>query len=252
MLAIERGGIRERDFRMAVMLKKPADYRGPNFNIVSNPEGIKLFHDIGVGSILPWIPERGPVVARQVKPYSGQIDDITSVAGSVAVSRKFRDLVESFEPGVHAFSPLVLERKNGERFDEYFLFVLQQDIDCILTDNRTENFEFLGKYEGIETKIYCTLTQPGKTILLSKPAIDGKNLWTAGLLGLSEMFVSDAFYAAFKKNCKGHLSTFGTKVIEVGLVWIAEEQMGPLLTRHLDFVASGRKKVNWTIGEGWD
>ena len=237
---------------MALMLKKPADYRGPNFEIVSNPEGIKLYHDIGVGSNLPWTPGREPVVARQVKDYSGQIDDITAVASSVAVSRKFRDLVESFEPGVHAFSPLVLERKNGERFGEYFLFVLQQDIDCILTDNKTENFEFLGKYEGIETKIYCTLTQPRKTILLSKPAIDGKHLWTAGLLGLSEMFVSDAFCAAFAKQCTGYLDIYLTTVIEVDRIWIAEQQMGPLLPRHLEFIASGRTRVDWTIGEGWE
>lgn len=238
---------------MALMLKKPADYRGPNFDIVSNPEGLKLFHDTGVGSNLPWTPGKEPVVARQEKAYRGQLDDITLAWACVAVSRKFRNLVESFEPGVHAFSPLVLERKNGERFGEYFLFVLQQDVDCIITDNDLNKFEHLWTSEETGTKqILCNLTNPGRTIPLSKPAIAEKHLWTAGLLGLSEMFVSDEFYAAFKANCKGVLSTFGTTVVEVEQPWVAEEQMGPLLARHRDFVVTGRTKIDWTLGEGWE
>lgn len=234
---------------MAVMLKKPADYRGPNFRIVSNPEGLKLFHDIGVGSNLPWKPGKLPVVARQEKAYRGQLDDITAVYSSVGVSRKFRDLVESFEPGVHAFSPLILERKNGEQFGEYFLFVLQQDIDCIITDNRIENFRYIPGFEPEETRILCTLTQPAKTIPISRQAVAGKHLWTAGLLGRSEMFVSDEFHAAFKATCKGHLSTFWTSVVEVDRPWVAEEQMGPLLARHLDFVASGKTRIDLSIGD---
>lgn len=33
--------------------------------------------------------------------------------------------------------------------------------------------------------------------------------------------------------------------------WIAKEQMGPLLPRHLAYVASGRRQVDLTLGDIW-
>lgn len=236
---------------MAWLVEKNYHIPGPNFEIVANPGNLKLINKIGICSHLPWQPVPEPVVARQDKAYRGKIDDMTIVAGSVAVSQKFRDLVEEFEPGVHAFSPLILERKNGERFEEdYWLWTTQQDIDCLINDNDPKNFRYIPGFEPEETRIRCRLYQPGWEVPISRPQIEGRHLWTAGLLGLSELFVSNAFMDAMRKTLRGYISSYD-RCIEVDRPWFAEEQMGPLLPRHLVYVASGRTQVDLTLGEIW-
>lgn len=233
---------------MAWLMEKNYHIRGPNFQVIANPGGTKLINNIGVGSFLPWCPSQAPAVARQDKAYRGKLDDITIVGGSVAVSRRFRDLVEDFEPDIHAFAPLVLERKNGVRFEgEYFLFSAQQDIDCLITNNEADAFEYIGEFAG-ERRIRCRLTDPGHEIPISAPAISGKHLWTAGLLSLNQMFVSDEFADAARRSLRGRVR-IDRRCTTVDRPWIAEEQMGPLLTRHEAYVASGRTVVDYTLGE---
>jgi hypothetical protein len=236
---------------MAWLVEKNYHGPGPNFEITANPGNLKLINNIGICTHLPWQPVPEPVVARQDKAYRGKIDDMTIVAGSVAVSQRFRDLVEEFEPGVHAFSSLILERKNGERFEEdYWLWTTQQDIDCLITNNDPKNFRYIPGFEPEETRIRCRLYQPGWEVPISRPQIEGRHLWTAGLLGLSQLFVSNAFMDAMRKTLRGYISSYD-RCIEVDRPWFAEEQMGPLLPRHLAYVASGRTQVDLTLGEIW-
>jgi hypothetical protein len=238
---------------MAWLIEKNYHIHGPNFEIISNPGETQMRFSGGNGicSFLPWHPSDLPITARQDKAYRGKLDDMTIVVNNVAVSQKFKDLVEEFEPGIHAFAPLILERKNGERFEEqYYLFSTQQDVDCLITDNDSDNFEHLWTNERGVKQILCRLSDGGRNIPISKPVIAGKHLWTAGLLGQTELFVSDSFKAALSKKCRGYLST-QDRCVEVDRPWIAEEQMGPLLPRHRAFVASGRTMVDYTLGEIW-
>ena len=206
---------------------------------------------MGICTHLPWEPVAEPVVARQVEAYRGKIDDMEIVAGSVAVSQRFRDLVEEFEPGVHAFSPIILERKNGEQFEEdYWLWTTQQDIDCLITDNNPKNFRYIPGFEPEEKRIVCSLYQPGREVPISMPQIGGRHLWTAGLLGLTQLFVSDAFMEAMRRTVRGRIRD-ERRCIDIDKPWTAEEQMGPLLSRHRAYVASGRTKVDLTLGEIW-
>jgi hypothetical protein len=236
---------------MAWLVEKNYHVRGPNFEIVSNPGNTKLLNNIGICSFLPWRPSDQPVVARQVETYRGKLDDMTIVAGPVGVSRRFRDLVERFEPGLHIFAPLILERKNGQRFEEeYFLFSTRQDIDCLITNNDPNSFEYISGFEPDETRILCRLTEPGREVPISAPAIEGKRLWTAGLLGLNQMFVSDEFMEAMRKTLRGRIRD-ERRCIDVARPWVAEEQMGPLLARWKDYVALNRQSVDLTLGEIW-
>lgn len=238
---------------MAWLIEKNWHIRGPNFDIIANHGGTRIINETGICSFLPWHPSDQPVVARHEEPYKGKLDDITIVEGAVAVSRRFRDLVEEFEPGVHAFAPLILERKNGEPFQEKcFLFSTQQDIDCLITDNDPSNFEYLWTCPETGTKqILCRLTQPGRDVSMSIPATEGRHLWTAGLLGLSHMFVSNDFMVAMRKHLKGRIRG-QRQCVDADCSWIAEEQMGPLLPRHRAYVASGRTEVDWTLGDIWE
>ena len=237
---------------MAWLVEKNYHFPGPNFEITDNPGGLKPINNIGICSHLPWQPVSEPVVARQDKTYRGKIDDMTIVAGPVAVSQRFRDLVEEFEPGVHAFSPLILERKNGQRFEEdYWFWTTQQDIDCLITDNDPRNFEHLWTNDAGVKQIICMLTKPGREVPVSRSQIEGRHLWTAGLLGGTQLFVSDAFMAAMRKVLRGYISTYD-RCVEVDRPWVAEEQMGPLLPRHLAYVESGRTQIDYTLGEVWE
>jgi hypothetical protein len=69
-------------------------------------------------------------------------------------------------------------------------------------------------------------------------------------LGLSQLFVSNAFMDAMRKTLRGYISSYD-RCIEVDRPWLAEEQMGPLLQRHLAYVASGRRQVDLTLGDIW-
>jgi hypothetical protein len=234
---------------MAWLLEKNYHIHGPQFEIISNPGNTKLINVIGIGSFLPWHPSDQPVTARQDKVYRGKLDDMTIVGGPVAVSQKFKDLVEEFEPGIHAFAPLTLERKNGGRFEEqYYLFSVQQDVDCLITDNDPENFRYISGFEPEEKRILCRLTEFGWPLPISLPAIAGKHLWTAGLLGEEQVFVSDAFQQRLTKGFRGCFVP-DRQCIAVDRAWVAEEQMGPLLPRHKAYVSSGRTVVDYTLGE---
>jgi hypothetical protein len=238
---------------MAWLIEKNYHIHGPNFEIISNPGETQMRFSGGNGicSFLPWHPSDLPITARQGNAYRGTLDDMTIVVNNVAVSQKFKDLVEEFEPGIHAFAPLILERKNGERFEEfYYLFSTQQDVDCLITDNDPGNFRHYWTNEEGTKQIICLATDPGREVLLSTSAIIGKHLWTAGLTGENQMFVSDAFRERLTKRFRGRIR-LDRYCIEVDRQWIAEEQMGPLLPRHRAFVASGRTRVDYTLGEIW-
>ena len=237
---------------MAWLVEKNYHFPGPNFEITANPGGLKPINNIGICSHLPWQPVSEPVVTRQDKAYRGKIDDMTIVAGPVAVSQRFRDLVEEFEPGVHAFSPLILERKNGQRFEEnYWFWTTQQDIDCLITNNDPANFKhYWTNDEGVK-QIICMLTLPGWEVPISRPQIDGRHLWTAGLLGETQLFVSDEFMDAMRKVLRGRIRD-ERRCVDCDEPWIAEEQMGPLLPRHLAYVASERTQIDYTLGEIWE
>jgi hypothetical protein len=235
---------------MAWILRKNYTYYGPTSEIVDNPGNTPLLNLIGASTHLPLPPPpKEPVRARQEEPYKRGLSDMFIVAGPVAVSDRFRQVVEEFEPGMHWFAPLIMERKNGEVFEgQYWLFHVQQDVDCLLTDNDPALFRDMSKYrEGDDQSDWvCRLTEPGRAISLSKSQIEGRHLWTAGLLGRTDVFCSNEFKKAVRV-AKLTCINFDPQCAEVDRPWVAEEQMGPLLARHQAYVASGRTEVDYTL-----
>jgi hypothetical protein len=237
---------------MAWILQKNYTYYGPLSEIMDNPGNTPLLNLMGASTHLKLPPPpKAPVRARQVEPYKRGLSDMFIVAGPVAVSDRFRQIVEDFEPGMHWFAPLIMERKNGEMFEgPYWLFHIQQDVDCLLTDNDPALFRDYGDYldtdDRVKKNVRCRLTEPGRSISLSKPQIDGRHLWTAGLLGRTDVFCSEEFKKAVRA-AKLTCINFDPQCSEVDRPWRAEEQMGPLLARHQAYIASGRTKVDYTL-----
>lgn len=239
---------------MAWMIEKSYTYAGPTSTIIDNPGDTEILNLMGASSCLPWKHNDLPVVARHElldsgKMYTGKLDDMFIVDGAVAVSARFRDLVESFEPGVHGFVPLIMQRADGETLDgDYFLFCVQQDIDCLITDNDTDLFENLGTLPNGNRRLFCRLDEPGRAITMCRPSIKGKHLWTGGLLAFNQLFCSDQFKIALRKSHRGYLY-LERQCRELDRPWVAEEQMGPLLPRWRAYVASGRAEVDYSLGE---
>jgi hypothetical protein len=165
---------------MAWMIQKSYSYYGPTSVVTDNPGNTPLLNLMGPTThlVLP-PPPKEPVRARQEKPYTRGLSDMFIVEGPVAVSERFRLLVEEFEPGMHWFAPLIMERSNGEEFEgKYWLFHIQQDVDCMITNNDPGLFKDDGDYVGstgnIQKSIYCRLTEAGHLVSLSKPQIAGR------------------------------------------------------------------------------
>jgi len=65
-------------------------------------------------------------------------------------------------------------------------------------------------------------------IVIAKNEVNGHPLWTSGPLRWSQLFVSDEFCDALRKNDIRQLD-FRRHCQEVDWPWVAEESMGPLL-----------------------
>jgi hypothetical protein len=249
---------------MAWLIAKSYSFGGPPLHIIDNPDGTKLFNNIGASSSLPWPHGSNAMTARYDRPWAGKPDDMFLVDGMVAVSGALHDLIESFEPGIHAFVPLRLERRDGEVVYEdfkflpvarapdlspstgtpiegrYYLFSAQQDVDCVVTDNDPELFEDLGPLDGGRRHLLCRVREPYRPITLSRPQIAGRHLWTGGLLCWNELFCSDAFKAAVETAELGFVE-FNRECSLVEHPWVGEEQMGMMLSQWRGYVASGRQ-----------
>ena len=65
-------------------------------------------------------------------------EPLPDVLPRFAVSSRFRDLVEQFEPGVHQFVPVeIYKRKGGEPAATYYWFIVCQRLDSVDRDHTT-------------------------------------------------------------------------------------------------------------------
>ena len=196
----------------------------------------------GGSSSTPIDLDRIPRVFRQMKTHKGGIGDINNVCGMVVVKQRFKDLVEQFEPGIHLFLPIKILRKNGDEIEgPWYYFTTQQDIDCMLVDHE-KGEHFIHAVNGHWRSTMGGITPTGKRkLLLSRPQIVGRHLWTGGLLAYDQLFFSDEFTAAFRKQrFTSVLQPYRRSDEEVDRQWIAEEQMGAMLPQWERFEASGR------------
>jgi hypothetical protein len=157
----------------------------------------------------------------------------------IIVHPRFKEFLETIDPGYHRFHPIELFRKNKDHMGTGYVWVCDADVDCILT-NRL-NPKRWNEESGLDLSIVYRSMQRGfvdgefdatSGLRVSKPAIAGHHVWRAGMLGFNNnvtmahviLFVSDEFYKAFKKQKYNGFDFMGP-FPEDDVPWIAEDNM---------------------------
>jgi hypothetical protein len=227
---------------LAWWVRKNLSYSGSDFDWV-DPDFVKEKRGL-VGSGLslsrPLSAQNVPKAARSCHPAkSPPKQHVFIVDFAVAVTAKFKNLVERFEPDLHLFAPIELQYHDGEPMEgEYYFFNCNVDIDCVLTDNKPEWFR-KARTGHIHPSLSLIQKLTPLEIELSKQQIEGRHLWTGGPLGWNQLFISNEFCAALKKERIRSIE-FWRECHEIDRPWIAEEHMGPLLDGWRNYVAHGR------------
>jgi len=226
---------------MAWWVKRSYSYAGPGVDWLDEDAVEEKRGLVGSGlSLSRALSEKHvPKSARYRKSYpKPPSPDVFIVAYGVAVTRRFKDLVETFEPGLHLFAPIELQFHDGRPMPgDYYFFNCNVDVDCVLTDNKAEWFEDGGDRIVSALRFIQKLTP--LEISLSKPQIAGRHLWTGGPLGWNQLFVSDEFCKALRKNRIREIY-IARECHEIERSWVAEEHMGPLLDIWKNYVAHDR------------
>jgi hypothetical protein len=227
---------------MAWWLCRSYSYAGPGFDWLDEDavEEKRGLFGSGLSLSRPLSEKNVPKAARYRAPYSKPPKpDVFFVAAAVAVTRRFKDIVEEFESGLHLFVPIELQYHDGSVMPgEYYFFNCNVDVDCVLTNNNPE-WIYIAQDGDISSNIALIQKLTPIEILLSKPQIEGRHLWTGGPMGWNQLFVSDAFCKALRNN-KIREIEIRRECKEVDQPWIAEEHMGPLLDKWENFVARDR------------
>jgi len=119
---------------------------------------------------------------------------VGGTTGSVIVSRRFRDVVERFEPDVHHFIAAEVYARDGAAVDgEFYLFKMGHFIDDgIIVEESDVNRSYL---KGEFIHLLPTSQQPRLMWRASK--IAGRHLWADSMFAGANI-ASDALYAALK------------------------------------------------------
>jgi hypothetical protein len=205
---------------MAYWIDISYDHRAPMFNFLDEPENKFRF---GLSLGLPVGKKRLPLRARETKGKK-TFPDIFPMPGLNAVSARFRDLVEEFEPSVHQFFPLELCYKNGTRVkEEYFTFNCTVSFDSLLV-NLSEV-----KWLKLDEPAECPLlnVRRGFQNVLSRQQIAGHHLWCGFRLRVPGLYVSDELHdrmkgLKFKYFCSDYCE-------EADDPWVAEDNIKPIL-----------------------
>ena len=161
----------------------------PIFQCEPNPP--RVFYRRPNGAMLD--PAELPRSASQVSPHK-TVPDVINMAGCWCVSQPFRDLVEEREPGVHAFYPLPLFRKDGSAVEQhYHLFDVRQQIDAVDLD-RSE----VAWTEATAGRRLMSVGDYSK-LALDSQAIAGKHVWRGHQQLSNIVFCSDDIMAAIER-----------------------------------------------------
>lgn len=218
------------------------------------PDGVS----VGLSCNFPLLAERLPSSATRAQ--GKQLPDFFRMPGSNAASNRFRDLVETFEPGVHFFHPITLKEKNGSPIEaEYYIFSARQPVDFLFTARNglewteyglqappsttfhrgnweTHHPNHLKSRATAERKhgILKSAEERGfsvewpRHLLVSGQALARRHLWTGNRLSGSDLWVSDAFFAAMEKARIKHITTVAYG-FELDESWVPEKEVMPIL-----------------------
>lgn len=149
--------------------------------------------------------------------------DLFHVSYKCCVSKRFRNLVEKYEPGLHHFHPVILYNKAGERYDdERYIINVGQKIDAIET-KRSLKGGWQTKFGSGEPFYETTATGT----CLNKSRINGLHLWKGNILGPTSYYVSGGLGGEMKQLRMSGIDLFETT--EADVAWDGDLNLGPYL-----------------------
>jgi len=164
------------------------EFATPSIEFI-DPPGNRPNYGLSVG--FPIDPGSMPSKGRLEEPWRKPIPDVFRAPGLNAVSQRFRELVEQFEPGMHQFFPLSVQDCDGTPLGEdIFIFNCAVGVDAIIFRNSKPNW------------FKDDLNPPvlragmGDNFELSRPAIGDHHIWCGKTVARNKLFISDAFYTA--------------------------------------------------------
>lgn len=114
------------------------------------------------------------------------------------VKEDLKDLVEMFEPGVHAFSPIEIVSARGEPHpDRFFCMLIRQFVDSFRPDLSAE---WAWDQTGQRYRASRDRKKEMSELALSSDAIGHKHLWRELSLRLPQMFISDELRQAISER----------------------------------------------------
>jgi hypothetical protein len=227
---------------MAYFVNFDADRHGSYGYFNWDDDDGSLAANFGISSKIKIDPERlSRFPTSATHQDRKKLADFMMMPGSNACNQRFKNLVERFEPGVHLFHPITLNRKNGTPYEEpYYIFSAQQGADFILT--KMSGMEWW--YGPTEIKREGDIPYPPRLnqndffmlqksrkykIFISSKPIKDWHIYTGNRAGFRHgVFFSDEFYAAIKAE-KIQFLKAEAYCDEVDVPWDEEENFGPAL-----------------------
>lgn len=183
----------------------------------------KVFIPIGGLSGGPPLPDLNILPKKARRTDKLKLTDYILIRGFALVSERFKQAVESLEPGAHQFSAIELQEKDGTPIEEsYYIFKNCQAAPCVLRAHSEMKSVGRVRVEPNEGKPYyfCQYNKVG----LSRPAVEGWHLWGASLI-LPDgcVFMSDELYKRFKKDRLTHFRYH--EAVFFDEPWVPEENV---------------------------
>ena len=157
---------------------------------------------------------------------TAKLKDVINLAVGHLVGEKFRLAVEGLEPGVHQFHKITLIRKKGEIHQPYYFFLPGQAVDAIFPTGLPHGAHYVGLEEDSDKTPKISMGGGvGHCLVLSRPAIAGRHLWTPVEVGYG-LFISDELHARLEDRKVNNLRYEACK--EVDEIWDRETIIGPI------------------------
>jgi hypothetical protein len=207
---------------MAWQLDFSSEFATPSIEFVDPPSTYPVY---GLSVCIPIDPDSMPSLGKLKRPWPNPIPDVFPTPGLNAVSQRFLELVEQFEPGIHQFFPLSVQEFDGASLrQELYIFNCAVGIDAIIFRGTQPNWDT----DAIGVPLLRT--GMGEKFELSRPAVGNRHLWCGKTVARNKLFVSDPFYATFVSR--------GMKAFSAGIAKNSTN-LGPKTTSHPS--ASGKR-----------
>jgi hypothetical protein len=173
---------------MAWQLDFSNEFATPSIEFVDPPSTYPVY---GLSVCIPIDPDSMPSLGKLKRPWPNPIPDVFPTPGLNAVSQRFLELVEQFEPRIHQFFPLSVQEFDGASLrQELYIFNCAVGIDAIISRGAHPNWDL----DAIGVPLLRA--GMGEKFELSRPAIADHHIWCGKTLARKKLFVSETFYAA--------------------------------------------------------